>query len=73
MVDLTSQYEYEDNMLILEYSNGVAMYFEINEKDDTITFQEDLSYYPYELAKEVWGFQIGIKDGSVFERKYYDE
>ena len=70
--DLTSQYEYEDNMLILEYSNGVTMYFEINEEDDTLTFKEDLSYYPYELAKEVWGFQIGIKDRSVFERKYYD-
>lgn len=73
MVDLTSQYEYEDNMLILKYSNGVAMYFEINEGEDTLTFKEDLSYYPYEIAKEVWGFQIGIKDGSIFERQYYDE
>lgn len=71
--EITSQYKYEDNMLILEYSNGVTMYFEVNEEDDTLTFQKDLSYYSYELARPLWGGEIGIKDGSVFERQYYDE
>ena len=70
--EITTQYEYEDDMLILEYSNGVNLYFEINEEEDTLTFKKDLSYYPFELAQPLWGGEIGIKDGSVFERKYYD-
>ena len=71
--EITSQYKYEENMLILEYSNGVTMCFEVNEENDTLTFQKELSYYPFELAEEIWGLRIGIEDGSVFERKYYDE
>ena len=70
--EITSQYKYEDNMLILEYSNGVTMCFEVNEENDTLTFQKELSYYPFELAEEIWGLRIGVEDGSVFERRYYD-
>ena len=70
--DITTQYEYEDNMLILEYSNGVNLYFEVNEEEDTLTFQKDLSYYPFELSEAICDLPIGIEDGSVFARKYYD-
>ena len=72
MGEITTQYEYEDDMLVLKYSNGVTMYFEINEEEDTLTFQKDLSYYPFELSEPIWDHPIGIEDGSVFERKYYD-
>lgn len=56
----TKQYYYKDDMLILEYTDGSTLYFKINSDDDTLIFQESLSYY----LKDSLGSHF--KDGSIF-------
>ena len=56
----TKQYYYKDDMLILEYNDGSTLYFKINSDDDTLIFQESLSYYPKDSSGP------HFKDGSVF-------
>jgi len=69
--DEPKQYEYKDDMLVLEYLNGMKLYFKANEAEDTLTFQMDMSYLPDELGNEVYA-RIPA-DKSVFYRYYKDE
>ncbi len=58
----TKQYYYKGDMLILEYNDGTTLYFKMNSDNDTLVFQESLSYY----QKGVWESGFPFKDGSVF-------
>ncbi len=69
--DEPKQYEYKDDMLILEYLNGMKLYFKVNADADTLTYQENLSYIPRELTNEVYS-RIPA-DKSVFYRYYKDK